>query len=206
MARRLVFSSILRAIFSFIREYIIRGDFIGGAYGYLLAMASMGYTLDKYLMLWQMNKKRLNNNEYFNCQYVSDSGLCIWCGRERVIWDLAKELVKLGHQVTFLVPKGSHCDFAKVIEMNPALTIAQQIPDYIDVAHLQFQPKNCDIKIPYVVTEHGNAQLNEYLDKNTIFVSRDHAKRHNSDAYVLNGLDWSNYGEVDWAKDEVITF
>ena len=63
-------------------------------------------------------------------------------GTERVIWDLAKELVKLGHQVTFLVPKGSHCDFAKVIEMNPALTIAQQIPDYIDVAHLQFQPKN----------------------------------------------------------------
>jgi len=51
------FSSILRAIFSFIREYIIRGDFIGGAYGYLLAMASMGYTLDKYLMLWQMNKE-----------------------------------------------------------------------------------------------------------------------------------------------------
>ena len=122
-------------------------------------------------------------------------------GTERVIWDLAKELVKLGHQVTFLVPKGSHCDFAKVIEMNPALTIAQQIPDYIDVAHLQFQPKNCDIKIPYVVTEHGNAQLNEYLDKNTIFVSRDHAKRHNSDAYVLNGLDWSNYGEVDWSKE-----
>ena len=122
-------------------------------------------------------------------------------GTERVIWDLAKELVKLGHQVTFLVPKGSHCDFAKVIEMNPALTIAQQIPDYIDVAHLQFQPKNCDIKIPYVVTEHGNAQINEYLDKNTIFVSRDHAKRHNSDAYVLNGLDWSNYGEVDWSKE-----
>ena len=53
-----LFSSVLRAIFSFIREYIIRGDFIGGAYGYLLAMASMGYTLDKYLMLWQMNKEK----------------------------------------------------------------------------------------------------------------------------------------------------
>jgi hypothetical protein len=52
-----LFSAVLRAIFSFIREYMIRGDFIGGAYGYLLAMASMGYTLDKYLMLWQMNKE-----------------------------------------------------------------------------------------------------------------------------------------------------
>ena len=53
-----LFSGILRAIFSFVREYIIRGDFIGGAYGYLLAMSSMGYTLDKYLMLWQMNKEK----------------------------------------------------------------------------------------------------------------------------------------------------
>lgn len=49
---------LFRSIFSFIREYIIRGDFVGGAYGYLLAMASMGYTLDKYLMLWQMNKEK----------------------------------------------------------------------------------------------------------------------------------------------------
>lgn len=52
-----LFAAVSRGIFSFIREYIIRGDFLGGAYGYLLAMASMGYTLDKYLMLWQMNKE-----------------------------------------------------------------------------------------------------------------------------------------------------
>lgn len=52
-----LFSAFLRAIFSFIREYIIRGDFISGAYGYLLAIASMGYTLDKYLILWQMNQE-----------------------------------------------------------------------------------------------------------------------------------------------------
>lgn len=48
---------LFRSIFSFIREYIIRGDFIGGAYGLFLALASMGYTFDKYLMLWQMNKQ-----------------------------------------------------------------------------------------------------------------------------------------------------
>ena len=47
-------------------------------------------------------------------------------GTERVIWDLAKQLVNFGHQVTFLVPKGSYCDFAKVIEVvrslaNPSL-------------------------------------------------------------------------------------
>ena len=43
---------------TFIREYIIRGDFVGGVYGIFLALASMGYTFDKYLMLWQMNKEK----------------------------------------------------------------------------------------------------------------------------------------------------
>ena len=49
---------IFRSIFSFIREYIIRGDFIGGAYGLFLAIASMGYTFNKYVMLWQMNQEK----------------------------------------------------------------------------------------------------------------------------------------------------
>jgi glycosyltransferase involved in cell wall biosynthesis len=122
-------------------------------------------------------------------------------GTERVIWDLAKQLVIHGHQVTFLVPNGSHCDFAKVIEINPTLNIIHQIPDNIDVVHFQFQPDAEDLAIPYVVTEHGNAQLHEPLSENTIFVSADHAKRHNSDSYVLNGLDWSNYGAVDWKRE-----
>lgn len=49
---------LFRSIFSFIREYLIRGDIVGGAYGLFLALASMGYTFDKYLMLWQMNKEK----------------------------------------------------------------------------------------------------------------------------------------------------
>lgn len=49
---------IFRSIFSFIREYIIRGDFVGGAYGLFLAIASMGYTFNKYVMLWQMNQEK----------------------------------------------------------------------------------------------------------------------------------------------------
>ncbi|MDO4223900.1 MAG: glycosyltransferase family 2 protein [Acinetobacter sp.] len=48
---------LFRSWFSFVREYIIRGDFMGGAYGLILAAASMGYTLDKYIMLWQMRKQ-----------------------------------------------------------------------------------------------------------------------------------------------------
>lgn len=42
---------------SFVREYVLRADFSSGAYGYILAVASMGYTLDKYLMLWHMQQQ-----------------------------------------------------------------------------------------------------------------------------------------------------
>ncbi|OOS05708.1 Glycosyltransferase involved in cell wall bisynthesis [Moraxella cuniculi DSM 21768] len=48
---------LLRSWFSFIREYLIRADFTGGAYGYILAFASLGYTMDKYIMLWQKNRE-----------------------------------------------------------------------------------------------------------------------------------------------------
>ncbi len=48
---------LLRSWFSFIREYVIRADFMGGAYGFILAVASLGYTMDKYIMLWHKNQE-----------------------------------------------------------------------------------------------------------------------------------------------------
>lgn len=121
-------------------------------------------------------------------------------GTERVIWDLARSLVEMGHKVTFLVPQGSNCDFADVRFIDPAKSWQEQIPDDVDVVHFQFQPQGEKINRPYVVTEHGNADLHNPLDLNTIFVSRNHAERHNSNCYVLNGLDWRNYGAVDWTR------
>ena len=47
---------LLRSWFSFFREYIMRADLLGGAYGYILAFSSLGYTMDKYIMLWQLNQ------------------------------------------------------------------------------------------------------------------------------------------------------
>jgi len=51
---------LLRSWFSFFREYIMRAEILGGAYGYILAFASLGYTMDKYIMLWHINKKEHN--------------------------------------------------------------------------------------------------------------------------------------------------
>ncbi|MEF9987187.1 MAG: hypothetical protein RR919_09115 [Bacteroidales bacterium] len=44
---------------------------------------------------------------------------------------------------------------------------------------------------------HGNHTKNELIDRNTVFVSQNHAKRHGATAYVYNGLDWDDYGTVN---------
>jgi glycosyltransferase involved in cell wall biosynthesis len=120
-------------------------------------------------------------------------------GTERVIWDLAKGLVTLGHEVTFLVPEGSVCDFARVISVNPAKKILDQIPrNTFDIVHSQFRFDE-EPEFPYLVTEHGNTKSPLPLNLNTVFISRNHADRYRSKEFVYNGLDWSSYGPVDWS-------
>jgi glycosyltransferase involved in cell wall biosynthesis len=114
-------------------------------------------------------------------------------GIERVIWALGKELTQLGHTVKYLVPEGSECHFAQVITLNPHISIGKQIPDDIEVVHCHF-PAEIETTKPVVHTIHGNASTEDILPDNSIFVSANHAKRHGSDSFVYNGLDWSEYG------------
>jgi glycosyltransferase involved in cell wall biosynthesis len=124
-------------------------------------------------------------------------------GTERVIWDLGKALTQLGHKVSYLVPAGSSCPFADVIPIDPARSLESQIPDAVDLVHFQSKPDEPDvIRKPWVVTQHGNALEGESLPVNTIFVSRNHAQRHGSQSYVLNGLDWGDYGDPNLAAPE----
>ncbi len=123
-------------------------------------------------------------------------------GTERVIWDLAWGLTQLGHQVTFLVPKGSHCDFANVLVFDTERPLKEQIPKNVDIVHFQFQPDfdlDTDFDLPYLMTEHGNYNRKPFRPLNTVFVSRDHAARHNSNEFIYNGLNWDAYGPVDFS-------
>ena len=120
----------------------------------------------------------------------------LYGGTERVIWYLGKELDKMGHSVTFLVNEGSSCDFAKVIFYNPNLPLEKQIPDDIDVVHVNDDYFSEEISKPFIVTIHGNPE-NAKLHKNSVFVSKNHAARYNSDNYVYNGLDWDAYNKPD---------
>lgn len=125
-------------------------------------------------------------------------------GTERVVWSLGKALTRLGHKVTFLLKPGSTCDFADVLPLDRKQSLKAQVPRGVDIVHVQTLPDfdaDNDFDMPYIMTEHGNATTaptHRYL--NTCFITRDQAARHNSDQFVHNGLDWDEYGPVDFSR------
>ncbi|UCE18479.1 MAG: glycosyltransferase family 4 protein [Gemmatimonadota bacterium] len=117
-------------------------------------------------------------------------------GTQRIIWWLGKALVNLGHKVTYLVKKGSHCPFADVIPFDMKKPLKAQIPEYIDLVHFHYKVNAPNIDIPFVATIHGNAGPGSIFHENSIFLSHRHASNHNSDVYVYNGIDTEDYGNV----------
>jgi len=117
-------------------------------------------------------------------------------GTERVIWWLGKMLVKMGYQVSYLVAKGSSCPFAKVYEWDPAISFNNQVPESVDVVHLSSFMGEKPVK-PYIITLHGNVGEIIDLDKNTVFVSSNHASRYGSECFVHNCIDIEDYGKQD---------
>ncbi len=115
-------------------------------------------------------------------------------GTERIIWWLGKELVRMGHQVVYLVKKDSECPFAEILELDEKRPIAQQIPADVDFAHFHFEINEA-LPVPHLVTVHGNSSEAKTFDRNTVFVSRNHALRHGASVFVHNGIDPDDYGK-----------
>lgn len=117
-------------------------------------------------------------------------------GSERVIWGLGYELSKMGHQVTFIVATGSSCDFGEVIVYDPQVDLENLIPKDTDIVHMNFVPQK-ELSFPYLITMHGNTGKDDKLPLNTVFISKNHAKRNNSIVFVYNGLLWKDYPSID---------
>lgn len=122
----------------------------------------------------------------------------LYGGTERVIWGLGKALSELNHKVNYLVEKKTcYCPFANIFEINPRKSIYEQIPPDTDIVHFnEFEVDDSQMTYPYVITVHGN-KLPINLNRNTIFVSRNHAQRFGCNSYVYNGLDWEGHGKVN---------
>lgn len=123
----------------------------------------------------------------------------LYGGIERVVWDLGKELNAMNHTVCFLAQRGSHCNFAQVIYKDSNKPIDEQIPKDTDIVHFHF-PVNEKINYPNITTIHGNGVSGEVFDKNSVFVSKNHAMIHHAQAFVYNGLNWDNYAKPDLSK------
>lgn len=121
-------------------------------------------------------------------------------GTERVIWGLGKHLAQMGHEVIFVVPRGSTCPFATIVPIEDVRHVAD-LPQ-VDVLHLHCHINGIEqFDQPYVFTLHGNSyNTSQFFPINTIFVSRKHAARYGSSSFVHNGLDWENYGAVDFRQ------
>lgn len=121
-------------------------------------------------------------------------------GTERVVWDLGASLFAMGHDVVLAAARGTAAPFAQVVEIQPDRPVASLLPDDVDVVHFNNVADTRRLTKPHIVTIHGNNAPGFSLDKNSVFVSSDHARRYGSSQFVYNGLDWSRYPEADIDK------
>jgi len=117
-------------------------------------------------------------------------------GTQRVVVALVRGLATLGHRVTLLAQPGTRVPEAdKVVEVPPKILkdagadLTPFLPNAADILHVHFTLKRGPAALPFVQTTHGNWKPGLPLPPHTIFLSRDHARRHGSDAFVYNGLD-----------------
>lgn len=120
-------------------------------------------------------------------------------GTERIIYWLGKQFTQMGHRVTFLAQANSKSDFADIIVYNPALSVDSQVPDDIDIVHLDHTPEH-PLRKPYIVMMQGNPSFGLDCDLNTIFVSKNQATRYGSEAFVHNGLYLPDYGKPTFTQ------
>jgi glycosyltransferase involved in cell wall biosynthesis len=121
-------------------------------------------------------------------------------GTERVVHWLGGELGRRGHHVTLVAPRGSQAPYGSHQPLDPSRPIDRQIPNDADVVHFHFQPSAFGLQ-PYLITTHGNLTAGRAADRNTVFVSQNHAQRHGATCFVRNGLDPAEYGPVDWTRE-----
>lgn len=135
-------------------------------------------------------------------------------GNYRVPYWLGKAQAEMGHQVSYLCKKKSSLPFAETIEAPekfddltpfiPPKTDIVQLYDVFPVSKthtlddlsIDSLPTNAQqfkIDYPFLVCLQGNGRASEVFHPNTVFVSSNHAARHNWTEYVCNGIDILEY-------------
>src|SRR5438309_910318 len=119
-------------------------------------------------------------------------------GPQRVVVALVRGLAALGHRITLLAPPGTRVPEASVVAVPPRkladpTTLATYVPRDATIVHAHFPLSRGPGAFPFVQTMHRNLKPGSPPYPNSIFLSRDHARRHKSDVFVHNGLDPADY-------------
>ena len=128
--------------------------------------------------------------------------ISLYGGTERIVENLCRGLIELGHKVTLISFKGDYTldgvdfkDLAQFSKTDANTRFIELIPTDADIIHFHLPMDQDKMKlkgIPYVCTLHGNLKEEESLEKlpkNTICISSNHAHRHGRKTFVYNGLD-----------------
>ncbi|HZI23234.1 MAG TPA: glycosyltransferase [Gemmatimonadales bacterium] len=119
-------------------------------------------------------------------------------GPQRVVVALVRGLAALGARVTLLAPPGTRLPEATVVPVPPrkltdAGALAPYIPRDADLVHAHFPLRGRPGATPLVETVHRNLKPGAAVAPNSVFLSRDHARRHKSEVFIYNGLDPADY-------------
>ncbi len=119
-------------------------------------------------------------------------------GTERVVVALIRGLALLGHEVILIAPPGTKVPEAGLVAVeaarltDPRFDLTPLVPANVDMVHAFF-PLRAALTLPWVWTLEGTTRPGHTRPRNTIFVSADHAARHDATSFVYNGLDPADF-------------
>jgi glycosyltransferase involved in cell wall biosynthesis len=119
-------------------------------------------------------------------------------GTQRIVVYLARGLAAAGHRVTLVAGPGSDVPEAVLVPVDlaaartPEFDIRPHLPAGLDVL-LSFVPLRRPPDVPWIRRLAGNWPSGMTGAPNTLYLSRDHARRHGGEAFVYNGIDPSEF-------------
>ena len=119
-------------------------------------------------------------------------------GTQRMVVALARGLAAAGHRVALVAGHGSEVPEAELIPVSldaarrADFDIRPLLPPGLDIL-LACAPLRVRPDVPWIRRLAGNREPGKRGTANTLFLSRDHARRHGGVAFVYNGVDPAEY-------------
>jgi glycosyltransferase involved in cell wall biosynthesis len=119
-------------------------------------------------------------------------------GTQRVALYLTRGLAAAGHRVTLLANASTRVPEATVVELpggqrgDPSRDVLSRLPPGVEIL-LAFSSVDVPPDVPCIRSIHGNRRRGTPSAPNSLYLSRDHAARHGSTAFVYNGIDLDEF-------------